>query len=126
MTYNGNLVRGAVYIIDAKKYGIKDRDTKFAICLQTGKITQLYNNFTAIFLNSNSIKKSNQKKHYVSKCDVHIAPSVCGHEYGAVAKCSQIYTLNEEDIIDYAFTIPESVMDEINLKLLYGIGYEKL
>ncbi len=121
MDYSGKLIRGAVYIVNASKY-FKNRETKYVICLQKGKITKYYNNFTAIVINRNKIDKVRNSKHYISKVDVHIPPEVCKYELGAVAKCSQIYTFSVKDILDYAYTIPNYIMEEIDQKLLFGIG----
>ncbi|GAB4327373.1 MAG: hypothetical protein Kow0037_00870 [Calditrichia bacterium] len=127
MAFNGVLLRGAVYVIDAKKYkSIKNRKTKHVICLQQGKITERYNTFTAILINTNSLEKTKDPRNYIDKCDVHIPPEICNYEYGAVAKCAEIFTFHIQDIIKFAYFLPKEIMEEIDYKLLFGIGVDAL
>ena len=92
---------------------------KYAVCLQEGRIVERSNAFVGILLTSQHLDR-------LTKTDVFISPEESQSANGVKAQCNQIYTFRKEQVLEYAYTLSGTIMTEINFKLLFGIGVEKI
>jgi mRNA-degrading endonuclease toxin of MazEF toxin-antitoxin module len=117
-------LRGAVFVI---KFEPDDPDRsgvikKYVLCLQEGRIVQNRDRFTGVLLTT--CKDNSEPKKYA--WNIYISPSESKTKFGALIDCSQIHTIPQEDIIEYAYKLEDETMKKVNRALQFGIGAMKI
>jgi mRNA-degrading endonuclease toxin of MazEF toxin-antitoxin module len=115
--------RGAVYLVEFVPPDEPSKPIqKFALCLQEGKIVDFANSFVAVILTT--IKENKEVKDY--PWQVILSPEESQTEHGAIIICNQIHTIPKENIRGHKYTLSDATMEEVNEKLMLGIGVAKI
>ncbi len=115
-----NLVRGQVYIVrfnppDNPAMTIK----KYCVNLQEGSIVNNSPTFVAVNITTKDLESD-------YAWDVFLSPEESGTPSGAKVICSQIHTHLKAQIIKAApYSLSQIRMEELNKKLLLGVGIIK-
>lgn len=57
--------------------------------------------------------------------EVYLSPQECQSSEGAKVQCNKIYTIPKDWIEKNVYTLSDATMQEINQKLLLGVGLAK-
>ena len=112
-------IRGAVFIIEITPYDPNRPENnipKYALNLQEGKVVENADTFVCLLLTT---EKSKLKKKY--PWDVFLTPQESKTQEGAKICCNQVYTIKKDCIKDYAYTLSEPTMKEVDEKLILGL-----
>lgn len=113
-------IRGAVYKI---RFESDDPTrspfiTKYALCLQQGRILQNRHSFVGVLLTT--CKDSNKPRLF--PWTVYISPAESKTEFGTLINCGEIHTFPKEDVIEFAYALEADSMIKVNEALQFGIG----
>lgn len=92
---------------------------KYVVNLQEGKIVAQTLDFVGVVLTT-------QRADCLYPWEVFVSEEECGFPGGVKVKCHQIHTIPKEDILDFAYKLSDVTMEEIDQKLLLGVGIVKL
>ncbi len=112
---SAQLIRGGVYLVNFRPQDHNARFRKFILCLQEGEMVRNTNWFVGIALTTRRLEKHHP-------ADVRISKEENATNRDAKAICSQIHTIPKRNIIELKYVLSQSTMDEIDQKLLFGIG----
>lgn len=91
---------------------------KFVVCLQEGKIVEKSADFTAALITTKKVDK-------IRPWEVYLSPQECRSSDGAKVQCNKIHTIPKEWIEKNAYTLSDATMEEVDQKLMLGVGLVK-
>lgn len=92
---------------------------KYIVNLQEGKIVAKRPNFVGVVLTTQRVER-------LYPWDVFVSEEECGHPGGVRVMCDHIHTIPKDDILDLAYKLSDVTMEEIDQKLLLGVGIVKV
>ncbi len=115
--------RGSAYLVNFYRCEKPRLETpKYVVCLQQGKIVTNRDTFTAVAMNT--CKDNNPPPQF--PWSIYVPPTVCKTEFGAIVNCSEIHTILKEEVIEYAYTLPDEIIKKVDRGLMYAIGLATL
>jgi len=116
-------LRGAVYRI---RFPSDDTPgtmiTKYALCLQEGRILQNRHSFVGVLLTT---CKTNDPPR-IPAWKVYVSPVESSTEFGAIVDCGQVYTFPMIDVFEYQYTLQPDTIGKVNEAIAYGVGLIKV
>lgn len=116
-------LRGCVYLVEfhpPNQPGVTLQ--KYFVCLQEGRLFERATEFVGVRITS--LKENEARRKYPTH--VFLSPEESNTDYGAKVICEWIHTLPKQDVIDYAYTLSDATMREINERLLIALGMVSL
>lgn len=114
--------RGSVYIVQFTPPGDPTVILhKYFVCLQEGRLFERADDFVAVRITS--LRQDDTRKTYPTH--VFLTPEESETEFGAKVICEWIHTIPKASVTDYAYTLTESTMREIEERLLIALGLER-
>ena len=95
---------------------------KFVVCLQEGKIVAKTSSFVGLILTT--LKPDKPRRKY--PWEVLVSPNESRTQHGVAIICNQIHTIPKDWIIDYAYDLSVATMEEVDQKVLFGVGLVKI
>jgi mRNA-degrading endonuclease toxin of MazEF toxin-antitoxin module len=114
--------RGAVYRFEFRPPSEPNRVLeKYVVCLQEGKLFEQAEDFVGVLITS--LKEHERRKKYPT--DVFLTPEESHTEFGAKVICAWIHTIPKSSVTDYAYSLTEATMREIEDRLIIALCMER-
>lgn len=114
--------RGAVYLVRFTPPGEPSRVLeKYFVCLQEGRLFERAPDFVGVRITT--LREHETRKAYPTH--VFLTPEESHTQFGAKVICEWIHTIPKADVIDYAYSLTEATMREIEERLLIALCMEK-
>ncbi len=114
--------RGSVYKVRFIPPGEPTRILeKYFVCLQEGRLFERATEFVGVRITS--LKEDERRKRYPTH--VFLTPKESHAKFGAKVICEWIHTIPKDNVIEYAYTLTEATMREIEERLLIALGMER-
>lgn len=115
-------VRGGVYKVRFTPPGEPSRVLeKYFVCLQEGRLFQRATEFVGVRITT--LREQERRKAYPTH--VFLTPEESHTQFGAKVICEWIHTIPKANVIDYAYSLTEATMQEIEERLLIALCMEK-
>jgi len=115
-------IRGGVYLVRFTPPGEPSRILeKYFVCLQEGKLFERAPDFVGVRMTT--FKEGQKRKLFPT--DVFLTPEESHTEFGAKVICAWLHTIPKDNVIDYAYSLTEATMREIEERLIIALCMEK-
>lgn len=113
------LERGTVYEI-LMRFEVKPLEEikKMGVCLQDQEICSNWEQVN--FVKTHAFKDNSKPR--VLEWDIWIDPQTSRSDFGVKVICSQIFSIRKEKILKPIYRLPPQKIEELNAKILWGIG----
>lgn len=94
---------------------------KYFVCLQEGRLFQPATEFVGVRITT--LRERERRRKYPTH--VFLTPEESQTQFGAKVICEWIHTIAKDNVIDYAYSLTEATMRDIDDRLIIALCMEK-